>query len=360
MESFRYLVGLSTFTEFGPRRLKVLLEYFGSAKKIWQLNYTELLAVGLNEKIASGFVSHRKNFSLDEYFRRLKNLGINAFTINDELYPYNLRNTQDAPVVIYVRGSIKKEDRNSVAIVGTRTMTSYGKEVAQKFAGELAGSGLTVVSGLALGIDACAQKSAIDAGGRSIAVLASGADIITPATNRSLAMNILRGRGALVTERPLGYIPRPFDFPLRDRLIAGLSKSVVVVEGKSKSGTFYTVQAALEQGKTVYAVPGPINSPTSAGPNYLITTGARPALNTSEIIEELGGFRTPIGVNAGGCYDLDASDLKIYNILESEPLHLDEIVRISGITTSDVSARLTIMEMKGIVKNMGEGVYKKN
>ncbi len=296
---------------------------------------------------------------IPKYLESLQKEKISVVSKSDLDYPRNLKELENAPHVLYIKGELKKSDDLSIAIVGTRIMTGYGREVASKFACELANLGITVISGLALGIDAAAQKAAIEAGGRTISVLASGLNIISPLANKALALEFIKGSGAVVSEYPLGYIPHPFDFPIRDRLIAGLSRAVIVVEGRMKSGTFYTVKAALDQGKPVFAVPGPINSPASEAPNYLIQNGAKLITNIRDVVDELN---LEFKVNKEAVQKIipdNPTDARLIKILEVEPLHLDEVVRISNIPTPEVSARLTIMEMKGLVKNMGDGVYKK-
>lgn len=354
-----YLILLSTFELFGPMRLKLLLSYFEAANKVWAANESELLEIGLGETLIKKFINHRNNFDTEKYFKSLTNLSIQAITIKDKEYPENLKEISDAPYVLYVRGVLKKSDNRSVAIVGTRIPTSYGREVAQKLAGELGTLGITVVSGLALGIDAISQKAAIAAGGRTISVLASGLDIISPYANKALALEFIKNSGAVVSEYPVGHTPFPGNFPVRDRLISGLAKAVIVVEGRMKSGTFYTVHAAAEQGRPVFAVPGPITSNASEGPNYLIQNGAKPITNIRDVLDELNMQLKVDSEAVEQVMPSDSIEQKIIDILTVEPLHLDELVRISGIATPEVSARLTIMEMKGMVKSLGQGMYKK-
>ncbi len=287
MTEKEYLIALSTFTGFGPVRLKLLLSYFKKPSKIWNSSTGTLTEIGLSTRSIESFVRHRNNFDARAYFKKLKNLSIKALTIFDNGYPRNLKEISDAPFVLYVRGKLIRSDEKSVAIVGTRTMTNYGREAAQKFAKGLAKLGVTVISGLALGVDAEAQRAAFKAGGRTIAVLASGLDIISPLANKNLALEFIKSHGALVSEYPLGHIPFKSDFAVRNRLISGLSKGVIVIEGRIKSGTFYTVNAAANQGRPVLAVPGPITSPTSEAPNYLIQNGARLITSVSDVIDEL-------------------------------------------------------------------------
>ena len=230
MTEKEYLIALSTFTSFGPVRTRLLLSYFKNVKKIWMAEESELMEIGIGRGLAEKFINHRNTFDLPKYFQKLKELGVVPVTLFEDGYPENLKEISDAPYVLYVKGRLKLGDSRAVAIIGSRLMTSYGREVARKFATELANFGITVVSGLALGVDAEAQKSAITAGGRTIAVLASGLDIITPSTNHALAMELIKGQGAIVSEYPLGHIPFPSDFAVRNRLISGLSKAVVVID----------------------------------------------------------------------------------------------------------------------------------
>lgn len=359
MSDKEYLIALSTFTSFGPVRTALLIKYFKTAKKIWEVSQNELLKVGLGIKTVENFIEHRNNFDIYKYLAKLKSLSINVLTLFDDNYPENLKEISDAPYVLYVRGKLTKEDSRAVAIVGTRMMTSYGREVTQKFGGELANFGVTVVSGLALGVDAEAQRAALKANGRTIAVLASGLDIISPYTNKALALEFIKNNGAVVSEYPLGHVPFKSDFAVRNRLISGLSRAVIVIEGRIKSGTFYTVNAAANQGRPVFAVPGPITSPASEAPNYLIQNGAKLVTTSRDVMEELNMQLIVDRQKMERVMPSDKIESEIAKMLELEPLHLDELVRISGGKTAEISARLTIMEMKGMVKNIGDGVYRR-
>lgn len=359
MTENQYLTAIYAFNYFGPARTKLLLSYFKTAKHIWNATGKELAEIGLKPDVVRKFLIHRGNFDIDKYFRELDKFSIKVLTIFDKDYPENLKDLEDAPCVLYVRGILKKRDSQSIAIVGSRLMTSYGREVARKFASELANFGITVVSGLALGVDAEAQKAAFTAGGRTIAVLASGLDIISPLTNRALALEFIKKNGAVISEYPLGHVPFPSDFAVRNRIISGLSRAVIVIEGRMKSGTFYTVNAAASQGRPVFAVPGPITSPTSEAPNYLIQNGAKLITSVKDVLEELDMQIKVDKEVVEKILSRGPEEEKILEILVRKPLHLDELVRISGLPTANISARLTIMEMKGIVKNIGRGIYKK-
>jgi DNA processing protein len=359
MSEKQYLVALYAFTSFGPARTNLLINYFGSSKAAWNADRGKLREIGLSKKTVEKFNVFRKNFDLKEYFNRLKKLKIEYVIHSDDNYPENLRGLEGAPLVLYVLGRLKASDTQAVAMVGTRKMTSYGREVATKFAHELSAMGIVIISGLAFGVDAAAHIATIEAGGRGIAVLASGLDIITPASNTELAKRLVKGGGAIVSEYPLGTSPLRTFFPSRNRIISGLSKAVVVVEGARKSGTLLTASAAAEQGRQVFAVPGQITSPMSEASHYLIKNGAKMATNVEDIVEELDLQFTIDKEEVEKVMPSDKTEEKLVEILANEPLHLDDIGRISGLQVSDVSAKLTVMELKGMVKNIGNGVYKK-
>ena len=354
-----YLTAVYSFSYFGPARTKLLISYFGSALNVWGAGNKDLLQTGLSQRNVLKFAEYRKNFDLIKYFEKLNKLSINFLTYKDKNYPENLKNLTDAPLVLYYKGKIKKSDRNAVAIVGSRKITSYGRDVTTKFASELASFGITIVSGLAFGIDVVAHKTCLEAGGRALAVLASGLDSVTPVSNFWLAKEILKNEGALISEYPLGHQPQKSDFPERNRIISGLSKAVLVVEGARKSGTLHTASHAAEQGRQVFAVPGPITSPMSEAPHFLIKNGAKMATSTRDILDELDLQLRVDYEEVEKIMPEGKDESVILSLLENETLYLDELVRISGLTASTVSSKLTVMEIKGMVKNLGGGVYKK-
>jgi DNA processing protein len=359
MIDINYLVALYSFTYFGPARTKLLLKYFGNAKKAWQATLNDYLEIGLKERLAKEFVKYRDTFDIEKYFKKLEALSINFVTYKDSNYPENLRGLDDAPLVLYYLGTLRVGDVNAVAIVGSRKMTSYGREVAYKFASELASLGITIVSGLALGIDAVAHKATVDVGGRGIAVMASGLDIITPMTNRNLAFVIVKKGGNLMSEYPLGFPPYKTNFASRNRIVSGLSKAIIVVEGLKKSGTLLTASSAAEQGRAVFAVPGQITSPMAQAPLFLLKNGARLATSVADILEELDMQLHVDKEVVESVMPADKDEGKLIEVLGREPLHLDELARITNLKASEVSGKLIVMELKGMVKNIGNGVYKK-
>ncbi len=358
MTEKEYLICLSTFVPFGPARIKLLLSYFGSAKKIWTAPPKTLKELGLGQERIQEFIRHRDSLDISAYFNRLNKFRIKYLTINDGKYPANLKEISDAPFVLYFKGEIKSGDENAIAIVGTRKITSYGKEVTERFSGELSSFGVTIISGLARGVDTFAHRSAIASHGRTFAVVGSGLDNIYPPENLALAGEIEK-HGALISEYPLGYPALPINFPTRNRLVSGLSKAVLVIEGAAKSGTLLTASHAADQGKAVFAVPGQITSPLSAAPLFLLKNGAKLATTTNDILEELDLEVRVDREKMEKVMPSTKDEGQILKILENEPLHLDELARISTLDVSKISARLTIMELKGMVKNIGNGVYKK-
>jgi len=359
MNDREYLTALYSFSYFGPARTGLLVRYFGSAKKAWNVSLKELIEIGINENRAKEFIDYRDDFNFKEYFGKLVKQNIKVITLDDPLYPENLKGINDAPLVLYLRGNLSKNDVNALAIVGSRKITAYGREVTQKFATELANLGITIVSGLAFGVDLEAHKSTLDAGGRCIAVLAGGIDVITPRSNEWLGMKIIKSGGAILSEFPPGVLPQKHFFPYRNRIISGLAKGVIIIEGMIKSGTIHTAHHAAKQGRQVFAVPGQVTSPMSGASHYLIKNGAVMLTEVNDILTELD-LQLKIDRDAvGKSLPADENEEKLINILANEPLHLDEVARISTLATSIVSARLTIMELKGLVKNLGGGVYKK-
>lgn len=286
MSERQYLVALYSHIPFGPVRTKLLVDYFGSAERAWKANREKLLEVGLRPRRVNDFLNYREKFDPKEYFERLKKLSIDYITINDPNYPRNLVGLENAPLVLYIKGKISVNDSNAVAIVGSRKMTSYGREVTQDFVAELASLGITIVSGLARGVDTSAHKTALEAGGRTIAVLACGLDLVYPLENTLLADKISQN-GALLSEYPLVYPPLRGNFVNRNRIISGLSKAVIVVQGEKKSGTLLTASHAAGQGRPLFAVPGEITSPLSGAPHFLIQCGAKMATSVKDVLEEL-------------------------------------------------------------------------
>ncbi len=266
MEERYYWVGFNLVKGIGAVRLRTLVDFFGSAERAWKADANQLKEAGLGEKIIDNLHQVRSQVDLDKVWQKIQQNDITVLTSEDDLYPRRLKEIDQPPPVLYVRGEIRLEDEWSVAIVGTRRMTAYGRQVAEELADFLGRHGVTVISGLARGIDAIAHQSAIKAGGRTYAVMGSGVDFIYPPENRKLAEEVIHS-GALISEYPLGTAPDSGNFPPRNRIISGLSQAVVVIEAGDTSGALITATFAAEQGKEVFAVPGYIHAPQSKGTN---------------------------------------------------------------------------------------------
>lgn len=288
-EEKKYWLGFSAFPGIGPLRFKLLYDYFGSAKEAWQAPENELLKIGLGEKLSAKFSQFKNLFSLDKYIELIQKKRVEVLTWDDTNYPKLLKEIPDAPFLLYVRGdaSVLNDMSPRIGVVGTRRITSYGREVTQKLTSELVNHGFTIVSGLAYGVDAVAAQTAIDCGGQTIAVLGCGVDIIHPVSNTSIYWKIVKEYGCIVSEFPMGRFAEKGLFPARNRIISGLSLGVLVTEGAADSGSLITARFAAEQGREVFAVPGPITSELSQGPTKLLKAGAKLVTNVEDILEEL-------------------------------------------------------------------------
>ncbi len=355
----KYWVGFSAFNGIGPKRFALLKNYFGSAKKAWQATFKDLLRVGLEEKLVTNFVEFREKINLNSYFLRLRENKIECQTLVDKNYPENLKKIDNPPYVLFVKGKIKPQDELALAVVGTRKMTAYGREVTESLTQQLVNFGLTIVSGLARGVDTTAHQTVLQNGGRTIAVFACGLDIIYPPENKKLAEEIANGHGALVSEFPPGHQAVPGNFPARNRIISGLSLGTLVIEGAQDSGALITARHAADQGREVFAVPGPITSQNSAGPLLLIKQGAKLVYRVDDILEELNiSAKGKVCLPAGReIRSENADEERILMVIKDEAKQIDEIVRETGMNVGEVMSLMTMMEIKGMVKNLGKMMY---
>ena len=400
-----FWLAFSAFPGVGPVRFALLLSHFGNAKKAWEASTQDLLRINFGEVLTNKLDTFRREFSVEGYAKKVTDMGIATLILTDEKYPKLLKQIPDPPFVLYVRGHRRaaevghenffvpqfsreesqlshkgkpaRKDANrknfesspqpskawninkSIAVVGTRKVTSYGREVTWLLTQQLAAAGLTIVSGLALGVDAEAHKAAIEAGGKTIAVLGCGVDCCNPPSNRWLYDKIIDGNGVIISEMPLSHEPNRGLFPARNRIISGLSLGVLVTEGAKDSGSLITARNAAEQGREVFAVPGPITSSLSKGPTELIKKGAKLVTAAEDILEELNikGSTSRTSSKGRNFDGATGEEKKIIQILENEPLNFDEIVRIIGWPAGTVGSLLSIMEIKGMVKNVGNNRY---
>ena len=352
----RYWVGFNLVRGVGAVRLASLIKHFGDVQAAWNGTAEELRAAGLGAKTAARLLAVREGVDLQSLCEKISAQGIQILTSDDEAYPRRLKEIEQPPPVLYVRGEWLPDDQFAVAVVGTRGITAYGRQITEQLVSHLAANGVTVVSGLARGVDATAHHAALNAGGRTAAVLGSGVDRIYPPENRALAERMLE-RGAILSDYPLGTAPESANFPPRNRIISGLSMATVVIEAGDTSGALITAEFAAEQGREVFAVPGSILAPQSRGTNRLIQNGALPLLSPDDLLQALDLRR--VGQHKEARHALPANDIEtaLLNTLGSEPLHVDEVRNRTGLPVEKVSAALVMMELKGMVRQVGGMQY---
>jgi DNA processing protein len=347
-----YWVLLSTVPQIGPARFKRLLEVFGEAEAAWKAGARALGEAGLDRRAIEALGQLRTKLDPAEIWARLERQGVTVLTWDEAGYPEHLRHIPDPPPVLYVKGRLEPVDRWAIAVVGTRRVTAYGKQVVERLVGELVSAGVTIVSGLARGTDAAGHRAALAGGGRTLAVLGSGLDRLYPTEHAALAREIAT-RGAVLTEFPLGTPPDALNFPRRNRIISGLAMGTLVIEAGETSGALITADFALEQGRDVFAVPGSILSPASAGPNRLIKEGAKPITCAQDILEELNLTAVAQHEAVRQALPEDATEASILRLLSSDPLHIDELGRTAALPVAQVASVLTMMELKGLVRQVG-------
>jgi DNA processing protein len=356
VEQLAYWVGFNKVVGIGPAKMRVLLDHFGDAQIAWQAPAPELRATGLDSRSLANLLEARQTLDLVGELERLSRAGVTLLTWQCDAYPANLRNIYDPPLVLYLKGDLLPEDDWAVALVGTRKASVYGQEVTRRLAGELARAGVTVVSGLASGIDSMAHRAAVEAGGRTLAVLGSGVDVIYPEHNRRLAQQV-QEQGALISEYPLGTRPERRNFPPRNRIISGLSLGIVVVEAGVRSGALITAEFALDQGRDVLAVPGSILQRTCQGSNRLIQQGAKPVLSVSDILEELELGQIAVQAEVRASVPTNSTERRILELLSSDPRHVDDLGRAAGLPASTVASTLALLELKGLARQVGQMSY---
>ncbi len=346
-----YWIGFNLVKGVGPSRIRLLLGHFGSLDKAWAASRSELIDAGMSSKLAACIARLRIETDLDQVCRRLQEEGVCVVCWEDADYPRRLREIDQPPPVLYYRGKFSTEDMWAVAVVGTRRATSYGRQVAAELGAFLANNGVTVVSGLARGIDTIAHSAAMSAGGRTLGVLGCGVDYIYPPENRRLAIDMVEsGRGMLISDYPVGTLPEGPNFPPRNRIISGLSLAVVVIEAGERSGALITANFALEQGREIFAVPGNITAPQSVGTNRLICNGAHPYIRPPDVLEILEWVRVVQYPERKRSVPDPGVEQSIYALLQTEAFHLDELSIKLALPVDKVSGSLTKMELKGLVR----------
>ena len=349
----KYWVAFTCIPRIGPVRFKMMEEHFGTLERAWGAGLSELEATGLDRRSAHTVATRKLSIDPDVELARLVEYGARAISWHDEAYPTRLKEIYDKPPVLYVHGELLPEDERSVAVVGTRKASAYGRQAAYQFSYDLARAGVTIVSGLARGIDSIAHRAAMEAGHRTLAILGSGLDVIYPRENRRLAEDILQN-GAIVSEHPLGTRPNAQNFPRRNRIMSGMTLGTVVVEAGETSGALLTAQHAIEQDREVFAVPGNIFCPNSRGTNRLIRdSAAKLVTDYQDVMEELNLSSVGQQLELAAVIPEDESEAQVLRYVTYDPIHIDEIIRTSSLNISTVSSALAMMELKGLVRQAG-------
>lgn len=353
-----FLVALSSAPGIGPKKTQVLLEFFKSAQEVWDANKKDLEKI-LGPKDFNQFIEYREKTDVETNFSLLSKQGIKVLTILEDSYPSSLREISSPPPVIYYKGDLLSTlEHPCIAVVGTRLVSSYGRQVTEQLVEGLVAAGFTIVSGLARGVDAVAHRTAVDNHGFTVAVLGGGLNRVYPVENIKLATDIVSGSGSVISEFPPHQPPIPSNFPARNRIISGLCIGVLVTEAAEDSGSLITADFALEQGREVFAVPGPITSKLSKGPSRLLKMGAKLVSGVEDILEELNISKLTRTPTVLAYIPQNDSEAKILAHLEIEARSVDQLVKLTGFTTAQTSATLTLLEIKGVLTNLGTGVYR--
>lgn len=354
-DDLKYWVAFSKIPKIGATRLAKLCNYFSSMREAWRASFSDLLNAGIEEKIINEFISCKDSINLEAEWEKLEKENIKIVTINNNNYPKLLKEIWNPPSLLYYKGTLPSDEEFAIGVVGTRKISNYGKQITPQIIKDLVKNNLIIISGLALGVDSLAHKTTIDCGGKTVAVLGSGIDeqSIYPSQNRYLALEIIESGGAVVSEYPLGALALPINFPYRNRIISGLSLGTLVVEAAEESGALITAKYALDQNREVFAIPGSIFNPFSFGPNKLIKMGAKAVTSVDDILETLNLANAIDFSKNRKIIPESPEEEKILNILTQEPTHIDKIILASGLDAAKVGAILTLMEMKGLIKNLG-------
>lgn len=349
----KHWIAFTRVPYIGTVRLRLLEKRFGSLSDAWRASEAALREAGLDERATRSVLRYRSRIDPDGELSLLEKHGCSAFTWHDSEYPARLKEIDDAPPVLYVKGELLPKDERSVAVVGTRRVTAYGKEVTHRLSTDLTKSNVVIVSGLASGVDGIAHRAALEAGGRTIAVLGNGVDIVYPRQHGRLADEIAKS-GAVVSEHPIGTKPRAEHFPRRNRILSGITLGTLVIEAAESSGALITARHALDQNREVFAVPGSILSPGSLGTNGLIQRmEAKPVHKHEDILEELNLSFVGAQIEMAALFPANDEESSVLYHLSQEPTHIDEIIRGSGMTISVVSSLLAMMELRGLVRQVG-------
>jgi DNA processing protein len=367
MDSREALIALNLIEHVGPVRVRLLLEHFGDAPKVLQASKSELLRVrNIGDETAGAIAGWEKTVDLAGELKRVQEFGCHVLIQGDEDYPELLRHIYDPPIVLYAKGQLTAKDKNAVAMVGSRMTTHYGIETARKLAYQLAYVGVTVVSGGARGIDTASHQGALAAKGRTVCVLGTGINIVFPPENAELFERIAEN-GAVITQFPFNRSADKQSFPIRNRIVAGMTLGTVIVEADMNSGALITANFATEYGRQVFAVPGRIDSPRSKGCHDLIKKGAKLCEGAEDILSEFeylfpAANRPPSPGETGvlPALELSENERRVYDSLSHEESSIDEVIRRSGLPSSAVSVALLSLEMKHVIKQLPGKLFVQN
>jgi len=353
----KIILALNAHPKIGSQTLKKLLLSVDNPEKIWKLSRAEL-SRRLEPKLLDILFEAREKYNPEQEFEKITKYDVGYVTIYDKEYPYLLKEIPDAPVILYMKGDSSVLHDPAVAVVGSRKYTEYGASVAQKLTKSLASNSLTIVSGLALGIDAVAHQATLDVSGITIGVLGCGLDRVYPVSNYNLGKSIIEKGGAIISEFSLGTPPTNYNFPIRNRIIAGLSLGTLVIEAAENSGSLITAGLALEYNREVFAVPGNIDSPMSYGTNKLIKDGAIPVTEVGDVLRVLNIEEKKNEAKAKEIFPENENEAKVFEILKNGEKSGDELIKLSKFNVIELNSILTMMELKGLIKNIGGGRYK--
>jgi len=338
----------------GPKRLRDLLKVTKTTDKAWSATALDFKKIGLSGESFGKFAKFRGEFDVKTYLIKLKQKGVEIVTQEDTDYPDLLKKIDSPPIVLFTKGNKKLLNEKSIAVVGSRKTTSYGREVTQMLVSDLVRANIVITSGLALGVDSVAHRSALENRGATIAVLGSGVDCCTPGENQGLYNEILKNNGLIISEYPLGAIPTKGSFPARNRIIAGISQAILVTEARENSGALITANEAVKQGKKIFAVPGSIVSVQSKGTIELLKGDAILVSTASDVLDELNLKSVGLSTKSSfGNLNLSKEEKKIVEALESENLSVDEVVRQVKIPIKKLILILSELEMRGLIVSSG-------
>ena len=351
-------LALQLCPQLGPKTFQNLIKKFSNPLNTWQQSAAVWRKAGFKKSLCEAFTQHKQTFQIELILAKLKKLEIKYLPQTSSKFPKLLKQIADPPIGLFIKGEIEQFNKPMMAVVGTRRVTTYGKQVTKQLTSALTNAGFVVVSGLARGVDGIAHQACIDNGGQTIAVLGCGVDIIYPSQHQNLAKQILATGGAIISEYPPETKPIPGNFPARNRIISGMSSGVLVTEGASKSGSKITAMMALDQNREVFAVPGSINSPMSQAPADLIKLGAKLVTSIEDILEELN-IKGNVGVKDPDFVPEFDNLLqeKIYKYLQQNNQHIDTLIRDLKVDSAQINVELTLLELNGLIENFGNGEW---